>query len=137
MIPRFDVAMKLKTITVNRREGTVSEQSDKTTEPTIDAAANEAATSPTNDMRRSRLKARSPLGIHKVGRSTCTASRSALRTRRDQAHRYRQDGEQWSDHAPPLHGYIRGSGKDKDHVDVFIGPEAEREQPRVFVVDPD
>ena len=36
--------MKLKTITVNRREGTVSEQSDKTTEPTIDAAANEAAT---------------------------------------------------------------------------------------------
>ena len=34
------------------------------------------------------------------------------------------------------YGYIRGSvGKDKDHVDVFIGPEAEREQPRVFVVD--
>jgi len=40
---------------------------------------------------------------------------------------------------PPLkdhYGYIKGSvGKDKDHVDVFIGPDAEKESPGVYIVD--
>ena len=36
------------------------------------------------------------------------------------------------------YGYIRGKrGKDKDHVDIFIGPEAQREQPEVFGGRPD
>ena len=40
---------------------------------------------------------------------------------------------------PPLkdhYGYIKGSvGRDKDHVDVFLGPQAEAEKPGVYIVD--
>lgn len=105
--PRFDVAMKLKTITVNRREGTVSEQSDKTTEPTIDAAANEAATSPTNDMPQP-TEGQKSAGNYKVGRVNLHGleisienPKGSKRTGTD------KDGETWSQTMRHHYGYIR------------------------------
>ena len=42
-----------------------------------------------------------------------------------------KDGEQWEQTMRHHYGcHPRKRGKDKDHVDVFIGPEAEREQPK-------
>lgn len=44
------------------------------------------------------------------------------------------DGERWSNIMPADYGYIRGTvGKDKDHLDVFLGPNLESN--RVFIVD--
>ena len=44
------------------------------------------------------------------------------------------DGEKWSNIMPADYGYIRGTvGKDKDHIDVFLGENPESD--KVFVVD--
>ncbi len=43
-------------------------------------------------------------------------------------------GKPWSVKMPAHYGYIKGTvGKDKDHVDVYVGPHLK--SPRVFVVD--
>jgi Inorganic Pyrophosphatase len=45
-----------------------------------------------------------------------------------------RDGKPWSVKMPAAYGYIRGTlGKDKDHVDVYVGPH--RKAPDVFVID--
>lgn len=100
----------------------------------IDEAANQAATSKQNDLSQP-TDAQKAAGNYKKGsiklmgldisienprgseRSGTDASGKAWRT--DMAHHY---------------GYVKGSkGKDKDHVDVFIGPNPE--STKVFVVD--
>lgn len=44
-----------------------------------------------------------------------------------------KDGKEWKVTLPAHYGYIKGTeGKDKDHLDVFIGPDTESE--KVFVV---
>jgi hypothetical protein len=43
------------------------------------------------------------------------------------------DGKEWKVTLPAHYGYIKGTkGKDKDHIDVYIGPDTESE--KVFVV---
>lgn len=45
-----------------------------------------------------------------------------------------RDGKPWSVRMPAHYGYIKGTvGKDKDHVDVYLGPHTK--SPHVFVVD--
>lgn len=45
-----------------------------------------------------------------------------------------RDGKPWSVKMPAHYGYIKGTvGKDKDHVDVYLGPH--KLAPKVFVVD--
>lgn len=45
-----------------------------------------------------------------------------------------RDGKSWSVKMPAHYGYIKGTvGKDKDHVDVYLGPHIKA--PKVFVVD--
>ncbi|MFN6304345.1 MAG: LPD38 domain-containing protein [Planctomycetota bacterium] len=107
-------------------------KSDLTTK--IDEAANQAATSKQNDLPQP-TEAQKAAGNYKKGgiklmgldisienprgseRSGTDASGKAWRT--DMAHHY---------------GYVKGSkGNDKDHVDVFIGPNPE--STKVFVVD--
>lgn len=45
-----------------------------------------------------------------------------------------KDGKLWSVKMPAHYGYIKGTvGKDKDHVDVYVGPHPK--SPHVFVVD--
>jgi hypothetical protein len=44
-----------------------------------------------------------------------------------------KDGKGWSVTMPAHYGYIKGTqGKDKDHIDIYIGPDADNET--VFVV---
>ena len=46
------------------------------------------------------------------------------------------DGNKWETTMPHHYGYIKGTkGRDKDHLDVFIGPDAEDEDLDVFVID--
>ena len=45
-----------------------------------------------------------------------------------------KSGKEWSVRMPSHYGYIRGTeGKDKDHIDVYVGPEPDAET--VYVVD--
>lgn len=47
-----------------------------------------------------------------------------------------KDGTPWEQEMKHDYGYIRGSkGKDKDHLDVFMGPEADNPDHPVFVID--
>lgn len=47
-----------------------------------------------------------------------------------------KDGTPWEQEMKHDYGYIRGSkGKDKDHLDVFLGPEADNADHPVFVID--
>jgi hypothetical protein len=44
-----------------------------------------------------------------------------------------KDGKEWKVTLPAHYGYIKGTeGKDKDHIDVFVGPDTDSE--KVFVV---
>jgi hypothetical protein len=44
------------------------------------------------------------------------------------------DGKRWSVKMPAHYGYIKGTvGKDKDHVDVYLGPH--KKSPHVWVID--
>lgn len=46
------------------------------------------------------------------------------------------DGTPWESEMAHDYGYIRGTtGKDKDHLDVFLGPESDSPSHKVFVVD--
>lgn len=56
----------------------------------------------------------------------------SIRTGKDAA------GQPWSFKMKHDYGYVRGSkGKDKDHVDVFLGPEADNPSHQVYVIDQD
>lgn len=47
-------------------------------------------------------------------------------------------GEPWESEMAHDYGYIRGTtGKDKDHLDVFLGPEVDNPSHKVFIIDQD
>lgn len=49
-----------------------------------------------------------------------------------------KDGKPWKSKMAHDYGYIRGTtGKDKDHLDVFLGPEADNPGHKVYIIDQD
>lgn len=95
----------------------------------VDAAAAEAATSPANDLP-APTEAQKDAGNYKKGALSLHGLRISIENPAGTRRR-----PEW----PPLahhYGYIRGTeGKDGDHVDVFLGPDAENADLPVFVVD--
>ncbi len=89
--------------------------------PTIDAPANEAATSPANDTPEP-TEAQKKAGNYKVGRVTISGMEisienpaGSVRSGTD------KDGEKWEVEMKSHYGYIRQTtGKDGDHIDIFI-----------------
>lgn len=46
------------------------------------------------------------------------------------------DGKEWKQKLAHDYGYVRGTkGKDKDHIDMFLGPDADNPELPIFVVD--
>lgn len=95
----------------------------------VEAAAAEAATSPEND-RPEPTDAQREAGNYKKGALSLHGMRISIENPAGTRRR-----PEW----PPLahhYGYFRGTeGKDGDHVDVFLGPDAENAALPVFVVD--
>ena len=189
---RFEVAPKIKTITVNLREGTVSEGDYRRP---VDKAASEAATSPKNDTQAPtqaqqkvgingmQVSIENPAGswrykidekrlehvIDELKKADTPAAKKAIRQieqglkiLRSSAPRpkialkfFNQASVEITRQHPPLadvideiteaawahkmahhYGYFLGTvGPDKDHVDVFLGPNAEDPAAKAFIVD--
>ncbi len=95
----------------------------------VESAAAEAATSPNNDLP-APTEAQKDAGNYKKGALSLHGLRISIENPAGTRRR-----PEW----PPLahhYGYIRGTeGKDGDHVDVFLGPDAENADLPVFVVD--
>ncbi|KQZ96841.1 hypothetical protein ASD74_06180 [Rhizobium sp. Root564] len=107
-------------------------------ESATEAAANEAATSPTND-RPEPTEAQKEAGNYKVGRLKLggldvSIENPAGSTRKGIS----SSGKAWSVDMKSHYGYIRGTvGRDKDHIDVFVRPGTETldDSSPIFVVD--
>lgn len=104
----------------------------------VDDAANEAATSPTND-RPEPTPAQKEAGNYKVGRISLGGLDISIENPAGSERKgLDEDGKPWSVTMKSHYGYIRGTvGRDKDHIDVFVKPGTETldgESP-VFVVD--
>jgi N12 class adenine-specific DNA methylase len=101
----------------------------------IDQKAHEAASSPLND-RSAPTKEQEKAGNYKKGHAfvnglDISIENPAGSTRSGTD----QDGNEWSTEMRNHYGYIKGTqGADKDHVDVFLGPDP-KGAPSVFVVD--
>ncbi|MBB3947058.1 N12 class adenine-specific DNA methylase [Rhizobium skierniewicense] len=103
-----------------------------------DRAANEAATSPTNDLPEP-SQAQKEAGNYKVGRLKLggldiSVENPAGSERKGKS----QSGKEWSVKMKSHYGYILGTvGKDKDHIDIFVRPGTETldDAAPVFVVD--
>lgn len=102
----------------------------------IEAAAHEAATSPHNDLPEP-TQAQKEAGNYKVGKLrlhgldiSIENPIGSVRSGTD------PDGKPWSITMTAHYGYIRGTeARDGDHIDVFLGPQAEDASLPVFVVD--
>ncbi len=111
-------------------------ESDLFSGGSIDQKAHNAATSPTKDLPEP-TQAQKEAGNYKVGKISLHGldisienPRGSKRTGVD------PDGNKWSITMKSHYGYFKGTvGKDKDHVDTFIGPDAEKANPGIFVVD--
>lgn len=105
------------------------EQAIATELSAVEAAAAEAATSPTND-RPEPTPAQKEAGNYAKGHIRLHGLDISIEN--PAGTRRRAEWEPLAHH----YGYFRGStGKDGDHVDVFIGPDAENAELPVFVVD--
>lgn len=104
----------------------------------VDAAANEAATSPTNDTPEP-TAAQAAAGNYKVGRIRLAGLDISIENPAgSQRKGVDRDGKAWSVTMKSHYGYFRGTrGPDKDHIDVFVRPgiEALDDASPVFVVD--
>ena len=100
----------------------------------IDAAANEAATSPTNDLPEP-TEAQKEAGNYKKGHVNIQGLDVSIENPKGSTRRGTDpDGNEWSVEMKAHYGDVRGTqGADGDAVDVFIGPNPESDQ--VFVVD--
>lgn len=100
----------------------------------IDTAANEAATSPTNDLPEP-TEAQKEAGNYKKGHVTIQGLDVSIENPKGSTRRGTDpDGNEWSVEMKAHYGDVRGTqGADGDAVDVFIGPNPESDQ--VFVVD--
>jgi N12 class adenine-specific DNA methylase len=102
--------------------------------PGIEAGAHEAATSPLNDLAEP-SEAQVKAGNYRKGHVSIQGldisienPAGSVRSGKD------QNGKPWSTAIHHHYGYIKGTvGKDKDHIDTFIGDKPEGD--RVFVVD--
>lgn len=104
----------------------------------VAAAANEAATSPENDLPEP-TDAQKAAGNYKMGHLSGDAvqglnitienPKGSTRSGKD------SDGETWQNTMAAHYGYVKGSeAADGDHVDIFVGPDAAT-APTVWVVD--
>lgn len=112
-----------------------SEESEATdTSQIIDAAANEAATSPQNDLPEP-TQAQKEAGNYKVGRVRLGGMDISIENPKGSARRGTDpNGKPWAVTMPAHYGYVRRTeGADGDHVDVYIGDHPDSD--RVFVVD--
>jgi hypothetical protein len=100
----------------------------------IDAAANQAATSPANDLPQPTDKQKKA-GNYKKGNIKIAGLDIAIENPRDSERSGTSpDGTQWKNKMAHHYGYVRRTkGKDGDQVDVFVGPNPESQ--KVFVVD--
>ena len=105
------------------------------TEQDIDAAANESAESPTNDLPEP-SEAQKEAGNYKMGHAKVAGLDITIENPKGSKRKgINRAGEQWENEINNHYGYIRGSvGKDKDHVDVFLGDTAETAD-RAYVID--
>ena len=103
---------------------------------TIDVAANEAATSPTND-RPEPTEAQKEAGNYRVGKVRLHGMDVSIENPRGSERKgVDPSGKPWSVKMRHHYGYVRGSEAiDGDHVDVFLTEGAEDASRPVFVVD--
>jgi hypothetical protein len=100
----------------------------------IDAAAARAATSPDNNLPEP-TEAQKKAGNYQLGHTTLHGLDLSIENPRGSTRSgVDADGKEWSVEMAHHYGYIKGStGRDKDHVDVFVGPNPASK--KVFVVD--
>ncbi|WP_331373778.1 PLxRFG domain-containing protein [Sinorhizobium chiapasense] len=105
---------------------------------TVDEAANEAATSPTNDLPEP-TQAQKEAGNYKVGRIRLGGLDISIENPAGSERKGTSpSGKPWSVTMKSHYGYIRGTvGRDKDHIDVFVKPGTETldGSSNVYVVD--
>lgn len=104
----------------------------------VDAAANEAATSPQNE-RAEPTQAQKEAGNYKMGHLSGDEVQGLRISIENPQGSTRSgtspDGRAWSNTMAAHYGYVKGSeAADGDHVDVFVGPHAAT-APTVYVVD--
>lgn len=100
----------------------------------LDAAAHEAATSPENDLP-APTEAQKEAGNYQKGHVRVQGMDISIENPQG-SERSGTDpnGKAWSVTMAHHYGYLRGTvGRDKDHIDVFIGPKIA--SPRAYVVD--
>lgn len=103
----------------------------------IDRAANEAATSPANELPEP-TQAQKEAGNYKVGRIRVAGLDISIENPQGSTRSgMDRDGKTWQNTLQHHYGYIRGTvGADKDHVDVFVKPGTPEDfGGQVFVVD--
>lgn len=119
---------------------TATEQAQQTTEQaksveqSVQAAADEAATSPNNALPEP-TDAQKQSGNYKKGHFRWEGMDLAIENPKDSVRSGTSpDGTAWQTTMAHHYGYVKGTvGKDKDHVDFFMGPNPESK--KVFVVD--
>lgn len=101
---------------------------------TVETAAHEAATSPKND-RPEPTAAQQEAGNYKKGHVNLQGLDISIENPTGSTRSGTDaNGNAWENTMQSHYGYIKGTvGKDKDHVDAFIGPNPESDQ--VFVID--
>jgi hypothetical protein len=111
---------------------------DAPAEQTVDDAANQAATSPTNDLPEP-TPAQKEAGNYKVGRITLGGLDISIENPAGSERKGTdKDGKAWSVEMRSHYGYIRRTrGSDGDHVDVFVKPGTDTLEANspVFIVD--
>jgi hypothetical protein len=100
----------------------------------VDAQAHTAATSPTNDLPEP-TPAQIEAGNYKKGHVKVHGLDIAIENPAGSLRKgIGEDGKPWETKLAHHYGYVKGTvGKDKDHVDVFVGPN--NESNNVFVID--
>jgi len=95
----------------------------------IDKIANTAATSPTNNIPQP-TEDQKKSGTYKKGHLTLHGLKIAIENPKDSVRSgVDGSGKPWSIKMKSHYGYILGTvGKDKDHVDIFIGPNPNSEK---------
>lgn len=123
---------------VDSTEANSVESKDQTPTVSVDVAANEAATSPTND-RPEPTPAQKEAGNYKVGRISLGGLDISIENPAGSERKGTdKNGKAWSIQMKSHYGYIRGTvGRDKDHIDVFVKPGTETLDAAspVFIVD--
>ena len=104
-------------------------------EAEIEEAANEAATSPTNDLPEP-TEAQKEAGNYKVGKIKLQGLDISIENPKGSVRKGKdKDGEEWSVTLPSHYGYLkRTEGADGDQVDVYLSDSPAQSDP-VFVVD--